>query len=186
MSTTVRIHRQGDDKPTVQLELIGDDELAGGNANWSTIDRYARTPMTKWEGTTATTWTLPLSFDGFEEGRSVERAIAVLDGWQQPDDTDDEPAVLRVDAPLGRARATAKWVITNIEWGEQIRNSAGQRVRQDIRLTLLEHEPGQIKKGPAAKSRDKAKKHKWVAISAKDRRCKVCKKPRDDKRHNNR
>lgn len=184
--STVRIHRAGDDKPTVQLELIGDDELEGGDGIWTTQDRYGRTPMTKWDGTTITTWTLPLSFDGFDQGRNVERSIAVLDGWRRPSDGDDEPAVLRVDAPLGRARATAKWVITGIEWGDQVRNDAGERIRQDIRLSLMEYEPGQVKKGPAAKSRGKGKKHKWVPISAKDRRCKVCKKPRDDKRHTNR
>lgn len=186
MSTQVTIKRVGTDAPTVELELIGDDELTGGDGVWTSTDRYARTPMTTWEGTTSLVWTLPLTFDELESGRSVERRIATIDSWRRPSDKSDEPPVVRVDAPLGRAPANTRWVITSIEWGEQIRDGAGQRIRQDLRITFLEYEPGQVQKGPAAKSRDNAKQHKWVPKSAKDRRCKTCNRERDDKRHSNR
>jgi hypothetical protein len=182
----VTIRRVGTDAPTLTLELLGSDELSGGDGVWTSSERYARTPMTTWEGTTSLVWTLPLSLDSFDDGRSVERRIATLDSWRRPSDSSEKPPVLRVDAPLGRAPANTRWVITSIEWGDEIRDASGQRIRQDLRITFLEYEPGQIAKGPAAKSRDNAKRHKWVPTSAQNRRCKVCKRPRDDKRHTNR
>ena len=63
MSSQVTIKRFGTDAPTVELELIGDDELTGGDGVWTSTDRYARTPMTTWEGTSSLVWTLPLTFD---------------------------------------------------------------------------------------------------------------------------
>lgn len=183
----VAITRTGEQQPRIVLELLGDDDVTGGGAIYSLQERSGRTPITSWEGTEAITWTLPLSLDGFDDNpRSVEREIALLKAWQLPSDKDDKPPVLDVDAPLGRAPATARWVLQDLEWGDQIRNSTGQRVRQDVRVTFLEYQAGAIKKGPAAKSRDNAKTHKWVAISAKDRRCKICKRKRDDKHHSNR
>lgn len=184
-SSQVTIREAGGSK-SLDLELIGDDEIAGGDPVWTESERYGRNPMTTWEGTTAYRWTLPLSLDRFDERRSVERQVATLEAWKTPADKQDQPPALIVDAPLGRGRATSRWVITSLEWGEQIRNDAGARIRQDVRVNLLEYEPGQVKKGPAAKSRDNAKTHKWVPISAKDRRCKVCKRPRDSKVHSNR
>lgn len=182
----VSIRRVGTDRPRLELEMIGDDEVTGGDAQWTLNDRAGRNPMTVWEGTTAVTWTLPLTFDNFDEGSSVERQVAQLASWREPGDNDDQPPHLVVNAPAGRAPSTKRWVIQSIEWGDQIRNGAGNRVRQDLRLTLLEYEPGDVRKGPAAKSRNNGKKHKWVPVGPKDRRCKVCKRPRDDKRHSNR
>lgn len=184
-SSQVTIRAVGDDK-TVELELIGDDDLTGGDAIWSEQERYERTPMTTWEGTSLLRWTLPLSLDRFDESRSVERWAATLEGWKQPNDKQDQPPQIVVSAPLGRGPATTRWVITSLEWGDQVRNDAGARIRQDVRVSLLEYEPGNIRKGPAAKSRDKARKHKWVPIGPKDRRCKTCKRERDTKVHTNR
>jgi hypothetical protein len=185
----VAINPTGKQRPRLVLEQLGDDEVAGGGAVWTVTPRPFRTPMTSWEGTDALTWVLPLSFDAYDGpgARSVERDIATLEAWRRPSDSSDEPEILEVDAPLGRAPATRRWVITDVEWGEQLRNDAGHRVRQDIRLTLQEYLPGSIRKGPAAKSRDNRKGHKWVPISAKDRRCKRCKRKRDEnKKHTNR
>lgn len=181
---TVEIHRQGKPTPRLEFEQIGDDELGGGVGGWETLDRPGRPQMTAWNGTPAVTWSLPLSLDRFEAGLSVERNVATLKSWGQPAD-DGEPPRLVVTAPAGRGDQTARWVIQDIAWLEQVRNASGERVRQDLTLSLLEYVPGQILKGPAAKARGGKDRHKWVPISAKDRRCKVCKKPRGDKQHTN-
>jgi hypothetical protein len=186
--STVEIVRVGTERPRLVLDQLGDDTIQGGHGGWSTQARPGRPDMTAWDGTPAVQWTIPMSFDGFDAGRSVERNIATLESWGLPDtDAGDEPPRLTITALAGRGRATAKWVIQSIEYGEQIRNDSGQRIRQDVTVTFLEYVPGQVLKGPAAKSRGKSdKKHKWVPRSAKDRRCKVCGRPRDHKIHTNR
>lgn len=155
----VFIQRTGAPRPRLVFEQLGDDILSGGHGGWEVLDRPGRVAMTAWAGTPGVSWTLPLSLDGFTAGGSVERDVEVLERWGLPAD-DGEPPTLNVQAAVGRGKATARWVIATIEWGDQIRNDAGERVRQDITLTLLEHVPGQVLKGPAAKSRGKKKKGK--------------------------
>lgn len=183
----VVIHIAGRQRPRLEAEQLGDDTITGGGGGYEVRERGGRTPLTAWVATPGRTWTLPLTFDGYDATTetSVEQEIALLDSWSRPLDSTDEPPPLRVRARVGRAPATSRWVIDTIELGDQIRNTAGDRIRQDLTLTLLEYEPGNIKKGPAARSRA-GKTHKWVPISKKDRRCKRCKRDRDDKRHSNR
>lgn len=183
----VTITIAGKQRPRLVAEQIDDDTIAAGVGGWEVLPRPFRTPMTAWTGSPGISWTLPLSFDGLDatSSSSVERELATLESWGKPSDDRDVPPPLTVHAQVGRGAATAKWVIQDIAYGAQVRNDAGDRIRQDLTLTLLEYEPGQIRKGPAAKSRD-GKTHKWVAKSAKDRRCKVCNRQRDDKRHSNR
>lgn len=187
MINEVTINIAGKQRPRLTAEQIDDDEITAAVGGWEVIARPDRTPMTAWTGTPGVTWVLALSFDelGATTSKSVERDIATLESWGRPSDSSDEPPPLNVQAKLGRGSATSKWVIQDIAYGAQLRNDAGERIRQDIKLTLLEYEPGQIRKGPAAKSRD-GKKHKWVPIGPKDQRCKVCKREKNDKRHSNR
>lgn len=185
----VGIRRQGNDRPLIVAEQIGDDTLDGGVGGWEALDRPGGPAITSWNGTPAVTWTIPMSLDGMHDNRDevIERECQLLDAWGKPQAGDDRPPVLVVNARVGRAPATARWVIQSIEWGAQVRNDNDERIRQDVTLVLLEHNPGRVLKGPGQKSRDKGgKKHKWDPISAKDRRCKVCKKPRDNKIHTNR
>lgn len=185
----VGIRRDGTERPLIVAEQIGDDTLDGGVGGWESLDRPGRGAMTAWGGTPGVSWTLPLSLDGMHDDRDevVERECALLDSWGRPLAGEDRPPALVVNARVGRAPATARWVIQAISWGAQIRNASDERIRQDLELTLLEYVPGRVLKGPGAKSRDKGgKKHKWVPVSAKDRRCKVCKRPRGDKIHTNR
>lgn len=180
----VEIHRAGKPTPRLVFDQVGDDEHSGGVGGWETLPRPGRPDMTAWNGTPAVTWSLPVSLDRFDSGLSVERDVETLKSWGLPDD-DGEPPRLVVSAPTGRGAGSARWVIQDITWGEQVRNAAGERIRQDLTLALLEYVPGQVLKGPAAKARGGKGRHKWVPISAKDRRCRVCKKPRGDKQHTN-
>jgi hypothetical protein len=154
----VIIRAAGSPNPRLILEQIGDDTVEGGVGGWEVIDRPTRESMTAWRNTPGLRWALPLSLDGADAGRSVEGDVEQLIAWGQPDDALGEPPTLVVSARVGRAPSTARWVIDSIEWGEQIRNDANVRVRQDLTLTLLKYVPGKVLKGPAAKSRGKRKK----------------------------
>ncbi len=182
--STVTLRAAGSPQ-TVVAEQLGDDSLTGGVGGWEQMPRPHRSTATAWTGTPALVWELQLNLDGGPTDLSIERQCTRLESWGRPGKDDDEPPALVVTAPAGRAPATARWVIDAIVWGEQTRNDAGDRIQQEVSLTLLEYVPGPVLKGPAAKARN-GKKHKWVPISAKDRRCRQCKKPRGNKVHNNR
>ncbi|HXH77320.1 hypothetical protein [Nocardioides sp.] len=128
--------------------------------------------MTTWVGTPAQSWTLPVSLDGTKTrgiDESVERDVEQLEAWARPAGDTNEPPPLTVTARVGRGRATARWVITSIDLGEQIRNDEDDRVRQDLTLNLLEYVPGQILKGPGAKARAKGKKNKGDGKTGKSK-----------------
>lgn len=181
--STVTIRPAGS-REVVVGDQDGDDSVAGGVGGWETRPRPRRTATVSWNGTPGITWSLPVLL-GPDADRSIERECRLLQQWGVPGRDDDQPPVLLVDAPAGRAAAGARWVLEDLEWGEQTRNVRNDRVQQEVTLTLLQYVPGQVLKGPAAKSRDK-NRHKWVPVSTKDRRCKRCKNPRKNPRHTNR
>lgn len=181
--STVAIRALGG-KATVAGDQVGDDTVTGGVGGWEQRARPRRTTMVSWAGTPGVVWSLPILL-GPDADSSVERECRLLQQWGLPGKDDDQPPTLLVDAPAGRAAGGTKWVLQDIEWGEQTRNDRNDRTQQEVTLTLLEYVPGQVLKGPAARSRDKAR-HKWVPVSGKDRSCKVCKKPRKNPRHTNR
>src|SRR5690606_10220798 len=77
------------------------------------------------------------------EGRSVEDECRTLEKMAGLDRGDPEPPLLIVEGilPHDYSRASGnRWVIETIEWGDAIRRmSNGQRVRQELVLTLMEH-----------------------------------------------
>lgn len=180
--STVTIRPVGTNK-TVVGDQDGDDTITGGVGGWEQRQRPRRTAVVSWTGTPGITWQLPILL-GPEADESIERECRLLQEWGVPDSNDVQPPTLLVDAPAGRA-PQAKWVLQDIEWGEQTRNARGRRTQQAVTLTLLEYIPARVLKGPAARTRDKGR-HKWVPVSAKDHRCKTCKKPRKNPRHTNR
>lgn len=156
MSITIRVAGR---QAKVKTEEVDDDSVSGGIGGWEQLPRPRRTAALAWVGTPGLTWVLPVLLDGFDTGRSVESDCERLTSWGLPGN-DDTPPILVVDAPAGRAPADSRWVLDSIEWGEQARNAAGDRIQQYATLTFLEYIPGQVLKGPAAKSRGKRGKDK--------------------------
>lgn len=140
-------------------DMAGDDTVTGGVGGWEQLARPRRTAAVAWVGTPAMQWQIPLVLDGFDANRSVERDCSRLEGWGKPV-KGDPPPVLLVETDEGRGPANSKWVLDSIDWGDQARNGSGERIQQYLTITLLEYVPGQILKGPAAKSRDKRNKGK--------------------------
>lgn len=127
LQVTVRL---SDERPTID----------SGYGGWDEIARPRRSPITTYKGSPGLHLTLPLLLDGWAQGRSVEREIAVLERMGQRTASDGEPPRLRVIA-RGAAipHQERRWVINEIAWGDALMNRDGNRVRQQVTLSLIEY-----------------------------------------------
>lgn len=139
------------------------ESVTGGVGGWETLDRPRRTAAAGWVGLPEKTATLPLILDGMEAGgpgvdRSVESAIATLESWGQPHRVTGEPPILQV-VGVAMISPAERWVIQGIEFGAYVRHqNTGQRVQQEVTVTLLRYVAAQLVAGPAAKARARQKK----------------------------
>lgn len=145
--------------PAVRFGLLGDDALTGGVGGWEFLDRPRRTAAVEWVGTPGYQLVLPLVLDGTEVRRgvdvSVEAQCRIVTAWGRPAG-DGPPPVLTVAGPL-RIATASRWVLDDVEWGRQIRNRAGQRILQEVTLTLLQHVAASVIASPAGRARDRNK-----------------------------
>lgn len=150
--------------PAFRCHLIGDDEPSGGNARWDTLERPGRTSTIEYTGADLHTLTLPLRLDGFSvlaggTDATVEPQCAQLQTWRRPTPGASQPPALTLDGPLRQPPYRPWWVITDLEWGEQVRGDgplAGQRIMQEVRVTFLEHLQGEVLRGVTAQALAKA------------------------------
>lgn len=149
--------------PSQRCHLLGDDNLAGGDAQWDTLPRPRRTSVVEWTGSDLHTLTLPLMLDGFgvrPDGGdvSVEAACELLMSWRRPiaGTNPPRPPTIVVGGPVRQPSYRPWWIVTGLEWGEQIRGGDGQRIQQAVTVALLEHLQGQVLLGPAAAARARA------------------------------
>lgn len=144
----------------IRMELMGQDKLTGGGARWKTTDRARRRSVITWEGTDLHRRILPLQIDGMEisagQDRSIEDDCLLLWAWGQPLQTLGTPPWLHVTGPLLPLGYTPWWVLDELEWGDCIRRADGQRIQQDVTVTLLEHLAPSLTVGPAAAARARA------------------------------
>lgn len=124
--------------------LMGDTppRMAGGYATWEEITRRQRKSLTDWTGTQPYRMTIPIRFDGFAAGESIEANIAALEHLGRPEGGrgEQQPPVFQVhtvgQVPRGK---NIKWVVEGFDWGDEIkRSSDGKRVRQDVTINALE------------------------------------------------
>lgn len=149
--------------PAVRFHLAGDDELTGGTARWEEVERPRRRSATEWVGTDPHRLKLPLMIDGMDvlsDGVDVpmEADIATLASWTQPASQTGQPPLLAVVGPIKSVPGTPLWVIDGLEWltGTAVRQLDGQRIRQEVVVTLLEHTAAEVFLGPAAAARARA------------------------------
>lgn len=141
----------------IVLDLVGDDQLTGGDGRWNTVNRPRRRDALEWTGTNLFTYTLPLLLDGTEVSvgvdRSVEAACRQLLTWSaEPTKTTRQPVVLVATGPL-KTPPTTRWVIGGLAWGGQIRGRDGRRVQQYVTVTLTEYAAATVRKSPAKRVR---------------------------------
>jgi len=166
------------DDPQLSLNarLSGERPTVAGFGGWQQIARPRRPPLTTWQAQPGLTLTLPILFDGFRSGDSVERQIARLEQMQQPGGADGQPPLVKVVARGGAVPHQEKsWVIGDLAYGDAEMNAAGNRTRQQVTLTLLQYVP--VKYLGNSKALAHRAKHHRHAKGAKKKRIRARHKP---------
>lgn len=157
--------RPEDDGDLVLLVELGNAFPAptAGFGGWDVVDLPLRVGITHWKGHDPLSIPLPLFFNDNDLTNSVEDAIAVLEAYagRGIKRKKDQPSVLKVDCgglmPFDwHQYPDARWVVNGLDYEDDtLVNSHGNRVRQTVTVTLLQHvEPTRItqigsKKAPA-------------------------------------
>lgn len=138
--------------------LAGEEGLTAsdGYGGWEVTDRPFRTSLTWWKGNRPFTLSVPILFDNWDDGGSVEEDIALLERFAgRGINAISPPPALRLYSgseyyqndsglvPLNYRSAPPNpgpptWVIQDIDWGSALRNNAGNRVRQEATVSLLQ------------------------------------------------
>lgn len=155
--TKVRVKPTRPAKTAVVFELFDNETRGGGIGGWESIERPRDTAATAWVATPPKTLELPLQLegrDGAGPGRDqvVEGLCRQVERWGSPTQKTGEPPVLQV-AGLPRVDKSDRWVLQDITWGEYVVNAGGQRVYQQLTLSLLEFSKAELVKSPAKKAR---------------------------------
>ena len=120
----------------------GTPQVVDGYAGWEIIDRPKRRALTHWKGSNPVRLQVPILIDNFIDGDSIEpecRKVEKLAGLTKDG---DQPPLIEIhsdgviphdfhDAPHNQ------WVIETLDWGDAVRNHAGNRIRQAATITFL-------------------------------------------------
>src|SRR5215831_17983587 len=123
------IARLSEEKPTVEQ----------GYGGWEEVTRPRRSPITTFKAPPGLHLTLPLLLNHWREGTSVEGMIATLERMGRATAANGDPPKVKLRAKGGHIPyQSRRWVIDTITWGEALMNKNGNRVRQQVTLSLLE------------------------------------------------
>lgn len=119
-------------------------KMVGGGGGWDTVARPRRAAITQWNGRDPYAMDVPVLFDGWRDNDNVEPDIARLNQMQmgKPRKTgpDSPPPTVQIDGAVPIKGAT--WVITSIDWGDNViwhpQGDDGYRLRQDAVVHLLQ------------------------------------------------
>lgn len=142
----VRITAMLPRNPFLSFKLIGTDKVSGGAGGWEEVSRKLREPLLVWTARPLYTYVLPLRMDRFlaEWEHTVEGDIRSLQHWassgRRTDREHNPPARVRLSGNV-RTPLSTQWVITDLDWGDFITNAAGERIQQDVTVTLKEYPP---------------------------------------------
>jgi len=113
-----------------------------GYAGWEVIDRPKRRALTYWKGSNPVRLQVPILIDNFIEGTTIEPKCRMLEKMAGLTHDGDQPPTIQIHSngvvPHDYEEANQnKWVIETLDWGDAIRNHAGNRVRQAATITFL-------------------------------------------------
>lgn len=145
--------------PRTHLRLLLGQErpdVSSGYGGWEEIERPGRTTAIHWKGLPARRLALPLLFDNFAEGESIETDIRALERLASPRDGGEPPSVKvsgkgGVVPPFYEGKS---WVVDALSWGDALMNLHGNRIRQAVTVTLLEAVAAEVI-SPAKKRKSK-------------------------------
>lgn len=110
-----------------------------GFGGWDEVARPRRSPITTWKALPGLRLTLPILIDQWATGVSIERQIEALQQMGRPTASDGEPPQVRITSTGGAVPGQARtWVIDGLSFGDSLMNALGNRVRQQVTVSLLE------------------------------------------------
>jgi hypothetical protein len=138
-------------------------KLAGGFGGWTEVERTEDVSATFWAGVGPIRMDVPIVFDKFASGGSVESEWNTIRSFGRQRDG-GRPPILKV---FGAVPFSGKrWVVEDLEEGDPERNTNGVLVRQPAVLHLMEYiDPTTVtirkrRKHHKKKKHHKGKKHK--------------------------
>ena len=141
---------------TVTIDLLDVPTLTGGAGGWSELTRPRRTSAIEWTGTPIRSQSIPGQLSGLEVApgvdRAVEPAVAALLALSIPTAATGEPPAVTVSGPV--LATDGQWVVNDPGWGAALRAATGQRIQQQVTVTLLEYVTPQLLKSPAKRARE--------------------------------
>lgn len=156
--------------PHYEIEcLLGDGagNPTGGYGGWSKVSRDRRRSLTEWQGNDPLEIDLPILFENWANGTSLEPDIRQLEmmaglgnagGGEPPLMTFNSGGVISHDFHDAPAH---DWVISNIAWGDSVKNDFGNRVRQIATITVTQYiDDDVLSTGSSATKRKNANKGK--------------------------
>jgi len=125
---------------TLVARLYDRPDVTAGYGGWSEVTRPRRRPLSIWAGSPGLRMTLPLLFDAFRTHASIERNLARLEQLATPTAADGSPPRIKVIARGAHVPHTSRtWVIDSLAWGDAAMNARGNRIRQQVTLSLFEY-----------------------------------------------
>lgn len=128
--------------PRVTVRMFpgeGVPTVVDGYANIETITRPLRRGLTRWVGSNPTQVSIPVLFDGWRRGESVEPDIADLErmaGLAGGVATEPLNITISSTGKLVPHEDDGEWFITGIDWGEALSSASGRRLRQAATITV--------------------------------------------------
>lgn len=119
-------------------------QISSGYGGWTVVDRQRRVGVTVWNGKDPLRMTVPILFDGIEDGTSQEVAISRLSRMALPPTTGGEPPQVTIAGTGVPKPGPSAWVIESLGWGTNVirdyaTNGVHARLRQDCIVNLLEY-----------------------------------------------
>lgn len=112
--------------------------LVSGGARYSIVERPRRKSVTTWDGLDPYRMSVPIMFDGWRDGISVENDISILNQMMQSPAEFQVPPTVKIQGSV--PVKNAQWVIETIEWGTQyVIWGDTHRLRQDAVVNLLQY-----------------------------------------------
>lgn len=111
--------------------------VKSGYSRWALIERRRRISLTEWSGADPIVLAVPILFDGFADGDSVEPACSQLERLAHPTDG-SEPPLVRVIGAVPHKEKT--WHVSALEWDPEpiYSRRGGYRTRQAVVVELLQ------------------------------------------------
>jgi LysM domain len=124
----------------LSVRLYDRPNVTQGFGGWAEVARPRRSTLTTWTGAPALRMDLPVLLDQFRVGSSIERRLAQLERLATATASDGNPPRVRVRTTGAAVPYQGRvWVVDQLTWGDALMNHAGNRVRQQVTLGLLEY-----------------------------------------------